>query len=94
MAKNAAEWAARPKFPATHYVDARIYSDPQIFEEEKEKLFKPAWIIACPLNQRSHCILGRGARWTCTRAGFQTATGFHVQLPAWQDRPMTILCRS
>ena len=47
MAKNAAEWAARPKFPATHYVDARIYSDPQIFEEEKEKLFKPSWIIAC-----------------------------------------------
>jgi len=47
MAKNAAEWAARPKFPATHYVDARIYNDPQIFEEEKEKVFKPSWIIAC-----------------------------------------------
>jgi methanesulfonate monooxygenase large subunit len=47
MAKNAAEWAARPGFPATHYVDARIYNDPQIFEEEKEKVFKPCWIIAC-----------------------------------------------
>jgi methanesulfonate monooxygenase large subunit len=47
MAKNAAEWAARPKFPASHYVDARIYSDPTIFEEEKEKLFKKTWIIAC-----------------------------------------------
>jgi methanesulfonate monooxygenase large subunit len=47
MAKNAAEWAARPKFPATHYVDARIYNDPQIFEEEKERVFKPSWIIAC-----------------------------------------------
>lgn len=47
MAKNAAEWAARPKFPPTHYVDARIYSDPQIFDEEKEKVFKPSWIIAC-----------------------------------------------
>ena len=47
MAKNAAEWAARPKFPASHYVDARIYSDPTIFEEEKEKLFKKTWIIGC-----------------------------------------------
>jgi methanesulfonate monooxygenase large subunit len=47
MAKNAAEWAARPKFPPTHYVDARIYSDPQIFEDEQAKIFKPSWIIAC-----------------------------------------------
>jgi methanesulfonate monooxygenase large subunit len=47
MAKNAAEWAARPRFPNSHYVDARIYSDPQLFEEEKEKLFKPCWMIAC-----------------------------------------------
>ncbi|MEP7261137.1 MAG: Rieske 2Fe-2S domain-containing protein [Usitatibacter sp.] len=47
MSKNAEQWQARPNFPSTHYVDARIYSDQQIFEEEKEKLFRPAWIIAC-----------------------------------------------
>ena len=47
MSKNAEQWQARPKFPSTHYVDARIYSDQQIFEDEKEKLFRPAWIIAC-----------------------------------------------
>jgi len=47
MPKTAAEWAARPKFPASHYVDARIYSDPGLFEEEKEKIFRPSWIIAC-----------------------------------------------
>ncbi len=47
MAKTAAEWAARPKFPTSHYVDARIYSDPTIFAEEKEKLFKKCWIIGC-----------------------------------------------
>src|SRR5574341_2025347 len=47
MAKSAAEWSATPKFPATHYVDSRVYTDPQIFEEEKEKVFKPSWIIAC-----------------------------------------------
>jgi methanesulfonate monooxygenase subunit alpha len=47
MSKNAEQWQARPSFPTTHYVDARIYSDAQIFEEEKDKLFRPAWIIAC-----------------------------------------------
>ena len=47
MAKSAAEWNAPPKFPATHYVDSRIYTDQAIFDEEREKLFKPSWIIAC-----------------------------------------------
>src|SRR5947207_15916932 len=47
MARNSAEWAAKPKFPASHYVDSRIYTDQAIFDEEKEKLFKSSWIIAC-----------------------------------------------
>ena len=47
MSKNAAQWTTPPKFPASHYVDSSIYTDPQIFAEEKEKLCKPAWIIAC-----------------------------------------------
>src|SRR6185503_1631899 len=47
MAKSAADWDAPPKFPATHYVDSRIYTDPAIYAEELEKLFKPSWIIAC-----------------------------------------------
>ena len=47
MAKSAAEWSAAPKFPATHYVDSRIYTDQAIFEEEMQKLFKSSWMIAC-----------------------------------------------
>jgi methanesulfonate monooxygenase large subunit len=47
MSKNAAQWSAPPKFPASHFVDSRIYTDEAIFAEEKEKLFKPAWVIAC-----------------------------------------------
>jgi methanesulfonate monooxygenase large subunit len=47
VSRNAAEWAARPKFPATHYVDTRLYTDPQIFREEQERIFERTWIIAC-----------------------------------------------
>ena len=47
MSRNAAEWAARPKLPSTHYVDTRLYTDAQIFREEQEKIFDRTWIIAC-----------------------------------------------
>src|SRR5437879_10886380 len=47
MAKHAAQWDAPPTFPPTHFVDSRVYTDDAIFEEEKEKLFRPSWIIAC-----------------------------------------------
>ena len=47
MSKSEAQWNAAPNFPTSHYVDSRLYTDPEIFAEEKEKLFKPAWIIAC-----------------------------------------------
>jgi methanesulfonate monooxygenase large subunit len=47
MSKNAAQWAERPKFPATHYVDSRIYTDERIFREEQEKIFSKTWYIGC-----------------------------------------------
>ena len=47
MSRNAAEWAARPKFPQTHYVDTRLYTDEGIFREEQEKIFGRTWFIAC-----------------------------------------------
>jgi hypothetical protein len=34
MAKSATEWNAAPRFPATHYVDSRIYTDDEIFKDE------------------------------------------------------------
>jgi methanesulfonate monooxygenase large subunit len=47
MSKSEAQWNAAPSFPTSHYVDSRLYTDEAIFNEEKEKLFKPAWMIAC-----------------------------------------------
>ena len=40
--RTAAEWNAPPGFPASHYVDSRVYTDDAIFGEEGEgKIFKP-----------------------------------------------------
>ena len=47
MPRNAAQWAERPKFPRTHYVDSRLYTDEAIFREEQDKIFGHAWILAC-----------------------------------------------
>ena len=43
-AKNHRQWLAEPNLKRNEWVDSRIYSDPQIFEEELEKIFKKTWI--------------------------------------------------
>jgi len=37
----------RPNLPETHYVDNRIYTDEGIFQEERERIFKRVWNLAC-----------------------------------------------
>jgi methanesulfonate monooxygenase large subunit len=40
-------WATAPNLPSTHYVDNRIYTDPVIFEEEREKILAATWRLVC-----------------------------------------------
>ncbi len=47
MSRSAVQWATKPPLPPTHYVDPIIYTNRQIFEEEKEKIFARSWVIAC-----------------------------------------------
>lgn len=47
MSRSSNEWTARPKLPTTHYVDSRLYTDAEIFREEREKIFARTWIVAC-----------------------------------------------
>ena len=47
MSKNEIQWHTKPKFPETHFVDTRIYTDDVLFREEQEKIFNKTWIIAC-----------------------------------------------
>jgi phenylpropionate dioxygenase-like ring-hydroxylating dioxygenase large terminal subunit len=47
MSRNAAEFSQPPRVPATHYLDNRVYWDPDIFREEQQKIFSKVWRLVC-----------------------------------------------
>ena len=47
MTRSADQWATPPNLPPDHYISALVYSDPEIFREEQEKIFKKSWKLAC-----------------------------------------------
>ena len=46
-ARNHAQWGATPNLQPGEWVDSRIYSDENIFEEELAKIWKKTWIPVC-----------------------------------------------
>ena len=46
-AKNHKQWLANPPLQLGEWVNSRVYSDPQIFEDELENIFKRTWIPVC-----------------------------------------------
>ncbi|AEC21006.1 putative dioxygenase subunit [Pusillimonas sp. T7-7] len=47
MARNADEWTKKPLLPEGHYVSSKIYTDPNIFEEERAKIMATTWKFVC-----------------------------------------------
>ena len=47
MPADAVTWKNKPPVPATHFVDPAVYTSDLILEEEREKIFGSAWLIAC-----------------------------------------------
>ena len=59
------QWAHRPALPDTHIVNTRIYTDPDIFQEEIEKIWSKVWLPVCheselpdPLDYRTSGLAG------------------------------------
>jgi methanesulfonate monooxygenase large subunit len=47
MTRNADQWAAPPRLPQDHYISAQVYTDPEVFAQEREKIFACTWKFAC-----------------------------------------------
>lgn len=47
MARTGSEWAQKPNLQFGEWVDSRIYTDPVIFEEELENIWKKSWLPLC-----------------------------------------------
>jgi len=46
-ARNAEQWAAAPALAPENYVAGDVYTDPTVFEAERDRIFGHTWRIAC-----------------------------------------------
>lgn len=65
VTKNLVLWNRRPKLPDTHYIDTRVYTDPDLFKEEVDKIWNRVWLPICheselpnPLDFRTSGVAG------------------------------------
>ena len=42
-ARNHNQWMAKPSLKQGEWIDSRVYTDEEIFEEELQKIFKNTW---------------------------------------------------
>ena len=63
--RTAKEWALKPKLADEHLVNTKIYTDPEIFKEEVEKIWSKVWLPVCheselpePLDYRTSGLAG------------------------------------
>jgi methanesulfonate monooxygenase large subunit len=64
-ARSAAQWQSPPALPAESFVSGDVYTDPDVFEAERERIFGKLWRIAChesevrePFDYRTYDHLG------------------------------------
>ncbi len=64
-ARNATQWQTPPKVSPDNYVSGDVYTDPAVFEAERERIFGRIWHIACheselrePFDYRTYDHLG------------------------------------
>lgn len=51
--RNRETWERPPKLPGTHFIDTVAYTDPEIFEAEKQRIMKRTWRFGCHESELS-----------------------------------------
>mgnify|MGYP003700829563 CR=1 FL=1 len=49
--KEPLSWTAPPALPETHYLDNRIYTDPDLFDAEMKAIFGARWKLICHASE-------------------------------------------
>lgn len=78
--KTDSPWRSPPPLPPSHYLDNRIYTDPEIFDLERTAIFARAWKFICHESE----IPDAG--------DFRTATVAEMPLIVLRDRQDAIRC--
>lgn len=63
--RSGEEWRRKPPLPDSHVVSTKVYTDPDIFDEEVEKIWSKVWLPVCheselpePLDYRTTGLAG------------------------------------
>jgi methanesulfonate monooxygenase large subunit len=54
MSRKAMAWEAPPDIPQADFVSNAVYTDPDIFREEMDKVKKCSWKLACHISEIPH----------------------------------------
>ena len=66
MKDEIARWENPPALPPTHYVDNRIFTDPEIFSLERDRVFADVWKLVCHESE----LPNKGSYRAVTVAGY------------------------
>jgi methanesulfonate monooxygenase large subunit len=72
----------KPQLPDTHYLDNRIFTDQEIFQEEQDKIFGKVWQFACHESEVEkpgdfRCVRIAGKSLLIVRGEDGVVRGFH-----------------
>ncbi len=64
MPRTADEFLSPPKLPGDHYVHSSVYTDPDLYKEEEEKILRRVWKFVCHVSEIPQVGDYRTHNWT------------------------------
>jgi methanesulfonate monooxygenase large subunit len=64
MPRTADQYLSAPQVPGDNYVHASVYTDPELYEEEKENILRRTWKFVCHISELAEVGDYRTHTWT------------------------------